>query len=43
MYSLKPGRGPSLMGALGGMVAAAFGVVLLGVAALIIVKDVILA
>ena len=27
MYSLKPGRGPSLMGAVGGIVVAIFGVI----------------
>ena len=32
MYSIKPGRGPSLMGAVGGIAAAVFGVVWIGMA-----------
>ena len=32
MYSVKPGRGPSLMGGVGGIVAAVFGVIWTGAA-----------
>ena len=32
MYSIKPGRGPSLMGGIGGIIAGVFGVIWIGVA-----------